>query len=245
MTAGLGPLPAAGRGFQRFFRQWGIKGNLRAVANWVQPVSVVDRYRGDEEGSLMAITGFSLGLPAVEREYASVIFGSTVEQCDVLLHGVAVWLSFGTNGADNAIFFGAETYMFTPTLGYDPVANLGPFGFFDTDLITAPSFTRGTVIMIGGHNPVPFAGNHSYTFSRGFNRPQMNRGHAFPPNVTSTSAATLNDRAQGGAWHRFDPPIRIVEGITTAIQWDHRGITPGAIANLECSILYSERRLST
>lgn len=253
MTAGLGPVPAAGRGFQRFFRRWGSKANIRAVFNSVQPVAVVDRYFGDEEGSYQAITAVYTGQAGVTPlEFPAVLFGSRELDVDVNVHKIAVWCGFSANGTAPGARIGRYVYLFTPILPYDPVLNIDPPGFYESGLILTPSFTRGTCIAIAGSNPLlplgPIGGvNAMEGLTIGQGRRGGNvRNHFGTPGDEVNVAGSARIQNQGLQWTTFDPPLRLPDGVSLAVQWaaEGPGFVGGVITQFWVTFLYTERRLS-
>jgi len=253
-TPGLGPVPAAGRGFQRFFRRWGSKANLRAVFNSVQPVAVVDRYFGDEEGSYQAITAVYTGQAGVPpQEFPAVIFGSREADVDVNIHKIGVWCGFSPQGAAPGVSIGRYVYLYTPILPYDPVLNIDPPGFYESGLITTPSFTRGTCIAIAGSNPLlplgPIGGvNAMEGLTIGHGRRNVNiRNHFGTPGDEVSVPSVVTFPSDGREWTTFDPPLRLPDGITLAVQWaaEGSGFTAGVITQFWVTFLYTERRLAS
>jgi hypothetical protein len=142
------------KGFQDFFARWGAKANLRSIWNFIVPVAVVDRFRGDDEGS---IYGISAETPGDASEHSSIFLGSwwgpgavdnlTIE---ILAYSASINVTYNP-GAIAEI--AANFHIFTPYQPYNPTATLDPPGYFTPGLFTNKAFTRGGVIAVGGYAP--------------------------------------------------------------------------------------------
>lgn len=239
MTA-AGIEPAAGKGFQRFFRGWGSKANIRGVWNTILPVAVVDRFYGDEAGSYQAITAFRApsGFPG---EFPAIIFGSTDPDVDVNLHALKLWNTESSLGAQGAANAPNATFLYTPVAGYDPVLNLAPVGFFDSGLILTPNFTRGAVVALAGSNPALPTESFGLTYAAQGSFTQAYRGGVFVPSGNVNPGS--NDERWVG-WMHFDPPMRLPGDVVLACQWNYNGSTAAVIPQMWGTFLYTERRLA-
>ncbi len=244
MTAGLGPVPAAGRGFQRFFRRWGSKANIRAVFNSVQPVAVVDTYHGDEEGSYQAITAFVVSDIAHPNEFPAILIGSTDENVDLLIHKLAIWITLSPTGTPGQVPVQHDVFLYTPIGGYDPVLNLSPVGFYDSGLITPPNFTRGATVALAGWNPLLPPGPSGLTYSKGVHNTVYQRGQFMPPSSEAGNAGTIPPSDKRDDWMDFDPPLRLPDGISLACQWENSAAA-GNILLMWATFLFTERRMSS
>lgn len=240
------PIPTV-RNFVRFFRTWGSKGNFRSIWDTVLPVAVVDRFYGDEEGSYQGLTAFvdTQGTTTdFPNQFPAIIIGSIEPDIDLLIHRMAVWIGFSIRGSGPTTPAGgiqSNVFIYTPTGGYDPVLNLAPLAFFDSALITPPSFTRGATVALGGYNPV-LPADFGFAISNGQKKTLYTRGFFYPP--SNEPGGSPSDRNTRNEWITFNPPLRLTDGITLAVQWDHRGLAAGNISAMWASFLFTERRLS-
>lgn len=214
------PPPGAGwdqnvSDFTDLFLRWGgIGDNIRAIFNLAMPVVLVDRFRGEDEGSLFGIQGFANG---ANNEFSAVAFGSGVNDWEI--HRISVTTQ--TIPAPMGIT-DKGWHMFTPIDPYNPVVNLSPVGFFTPGLITNAGFTFGSVQGVGGSNAA---------------FPAVPGPIGYLQGLTSFANFTMlpTDVSFGG----FDPPIRIPADTTFTIQT----LTAFAAArqDLRVSLIYNER----
>jgi len=223
-----GPFPGAGwfpivRNFQDFFGRFAsYTTNLRAVANWVLPVTVIDRFRGDDEGSLFGIEVFT---PSAVSQFPACAFGSADLDFEVwaICFGFIVPPGF-TSGAD------APIHVFTPIAPYNPIVNLNPVGVFVPGLITNAAFSFGAVQGAGGSNiALPLVRGHG-----------LHYGRVFSSTVTTTYPGS-NEGA--GGYHQFNPPIRVRKDSTLAVQSQFANV--GDTFPMRVSILYNQRPATT
>ncbi len=225
--------------FQRFFRHWGAKANLRGVFNFVQPVAVVDRSYGPDEGALRGLTGESLGAPV---EFPAVFFGGLPDadgiiRVDMFLHALKAWKT--TAGFNLPGGYPDEFHLFTPEFPYDPVVNLNPVGLFVPGLNLDDPLSRGRVGMLGGSNPALSRTGLEFIFVAPSS--DLFIGSLLPFGVGRFTADTPDPP---GGFQVFDPPLRIPAGSGVSVQWRHRGAPAFETLGLRCSILYHERALS-
>lgn len=197
------------------FGRWGdSRTNLRSMMDGIIPVVVVDRFRDDDEGSVFGLSAFASAGPA--GELPSVSFGSAVNDWE-LIQIVTTQIRFSTNTARLI-----QTHLFTPVAPYNPALTPSPVGFFGPGLIPNRNFTFGTVVAIGGYNPVP------PTFT-GLNLIAPRASGAF------TRTSPIVDLR-----YQFSTPIRIYRDVTLTIQWIGT-VAGGEFADMDVSILYRER----
>ena len=197
------------------FGRWGDpRSQLKSMLDGVLPVAVVDRFRGDDEGSIFGIDAFCTGN---NNQFPSISFGSSVNDWELLaINQYAIdWAGLG----GSKIF---QAHLFTPIFPYNPALTLAPVGFFSPGLLLNRAFTFGTVSGLGGTNPALPA--------------------LFGPSMLgpgSTGNVGLIRWFTNGSRYVFDPPIRVYKDITLTLQWTGTiGNTP---LSMFMSILYRER----
>jgi hypothetical protein len=216
------------RGFQDFFARWGAKANLRSIFNFVVPVALVDRFRGDDEGSLFALTAET---PGALSEHPAVFFGaisgvSTRDDVDLEILSFTVG-TIATNMPPNALQ-PASLHIFTPVSPYNPVLNLNPVGTFIPGMFTNKAFTRGSGIAFAGSNPAWPAGAGSLGFM--LTNRQASLGTASPDYEALVGFY--------GTVPVLGAPIRLFAGSGLAFQL----YNPGSLTlSLRVSILYRQR----
>jgi hypothetical protein len=174
----------------------------------------VDRFRGEAEGSLFGITGYT---PGAVNEFSSIAFGSAENDWEI--HQIA-WNFQQPGGVGGASVWGY--HVFTPIAPYNPVANINPVGVYSPGLITNKAFTFGTVGAVGGSNPA-FAAVRGYT-------PQERTLNNIVYRLTLPLEAMLQ---------AFSPPIRVPRDVTFAFQMTIAFV--GAAVPLTVSLVYNER----
>lgn len=216
---GLGTVqPAVGS--QGFFTRWGAVAQLRSIWNTIVPVAVVDRWRGDDDGSVRGITAVCNGNV---NEYPCVVFLAPTGQpgkSDVIFEVDLVsfrrWVS---QDPGNFIY---DLHLFSPEAAYNPIQNLSPIGIYNPGFSTHPNANWGSVVGLGGTNPAL----GSYV------------GWTMQKRTSPTTAA--------GWWHSpsdthpkpFNPPIRVFPGYMLAFQYRSK-MNPGYLAML-VTMLYRE-----
>lgn len=200
------------RASQRFFRRWGIKGQLRSIWNTVVPVAVVDQWHADGVGSHRAI---SIQCNGNINEYPSCMFvtptaqpgrSNTVVEIDAINSSVLSTVAMGN--------YHLSVHLMTPTLSYNPIQNLSPIGFYVPGLSTHPDRTWGNAVGLAGTNPAasPTMGFSIVTVT-GSTNPLV----PYPANTwVSTHGEYFN------CTDRLDPPVRLYPGGALVLQWRHR-----------------------
>lgn len=179
--------------FRDLFLRWGGAGdNIRALFNLAMPVVLVDRFRGEDEGSIFGIQAVTNG---VNGEFSAVAFGSGINDWEI--HAITVSNQIFPTPAT---FLDRGWHMFTPIDPYNPVATVTPVGFFQPGLILNKAFTFGTVQGVGGANPVSAIPQGPVGFLQGQN------------SFTAHNMLPLDDH------YRFDPPLRVPIDVTFAVQ---------------------------
>lgn len=214
---GIGTLPAQ-RSSRRFFQLWRTSGSLRSIWNTIVPVSVVQRYRSEDEGSHRALTVESWG---TANEFSAVYVGTDI-----------------TSGGENYIIeidalnshrlcpaavspFPVDLHLFTPLNPYNPVSTLSPFGIYTPGLFLDPSFTEGTFIGFGGSNPSL-------------------------PSYVGLTLEKFDSVMSAARWYAnhtetlltFDPPLRIYPGSGICLQMRSKVVTQPIYLN--ATFLYRE-----
>lgn len=190
MPPGVPRFHPIGKNFLDFFGRFRSQTrNMEGLYSGIIPVSLVDRFRDDDEGSVF---GLSAASPGLANELTSIAWGSA--ENDWELH--ALWFRVAVGG----IVAGSLSWnhLFTPIDPYNPVATPNPVGFFVPGLILNKSFTLGSVTAVGGTNPVlaPII------------------GPVFDPSYIIVAG---NPLAQFGIRY-FDPPLRVYRNVTLAMQ---------------------------
>lgn len=180
------------RALRNFFARFGvIQGGIRGVLNAVIPVAIIDRYRDDHEGSIFAITGDAIDVPA--GQHAAFAIGSAQDDWELLALQYGVWyhpVGAGTTQVHNLM-------LYTPDSTYNPIVNPSPVGFYIPGLNPDFAFTLGSVFLAAGFNP-------TVPIRWGF--------FPFPSHFQFTTAPVFFENSV-----RFDPPIRIYREITLGL----------------------------
>lgn len=214
------PPPGSGwnqntRDFRDLFLRWGgLGGNIKALFDLAMPVVVVDRFRDDSEGSIFGIQAVTNG---VNGEFSAVAFGSAVNDWEI--HKVVV--SHVIIPAPGSIV-DKGWHMFTPIDPYNPVATVTPVGFFQPGLILNKAFTFGSVLGVGGANPVSATPQGPLGYLQGL-----------------TSFTGIHSMLPLDDHYRFDPPLRVPLDVTFAVQ--SLVAYGGARMEMRVSLWYNER----
>lgn len=150
MSFGIGPEGVSGRDTTGISNSWGTRGGslIRAILNFVVPVTVIERWYDDDTGSLFALSGTS---GAAFEQRPSVEFFS--DECDWEMHACNIFYPIrATATVGDPTEYQIICHIFTAFAPYDPIEfNLaGPFG---PQLITTELFNQGTVRGEGGTSP--------------------------------------------------------------------------------------------
>lgn len=254
MSSPLGPQVqtgfegSAGRDSTGLGNAWGTHGGsfIRSIFNAVLPVSVVERWYGEIEGSLFGLTA---GVGGLVGHRPSVEFFS--ERVDWELHKINVWYpTQNAIGGGGPLEYRVVTSLFTAPGNFNPIA-VAPTAEFGPQLVTNTTFTQGAVRGQGGHSLLNNPNGLGYTLSDAVTRVGV-RGSFTIDNVSDVMGrsyvdSTMND--QPIAWDKhlenqinFDRPLRIKRGRRLTIQLQMETLTtlysPGF--PLQVSILYNE-----
>jgi len=248
---GIGYEGSSGRQTAGLGNAWGTRGGsfLRGIFNAVIPVTVVERWYGELDGSLFGLTagfgGFLAHRPSIE-------FFS--ESRDWELHSINVWYPIMSNngGTGGSVQYRITTSLFTAFAGYNPI-EFNPTILFGPQLITNETFNQGTVRGQGGSNPVGNPLGFGYLLADESMRIGMKGGGgAFHQPRNDAMYREYID--SGGAdrpigYDRkmvntitFRRPLRIRRGRRITVQLEGRDDTFSYTPNmsLECSITYTE-----
>jgi len=223
------------RNFLELANRWGTPrgANITALLSGVLPVTVVERFRDNLEGSLFGVTAETAGNPG---EFSAVIFTSLTRDWQV--HSVNVSWPILSGQATLASNYIEGLHVFNPIQPYNPVLN-SPVGFFVPGLINNAEFTFGTVVGIAGTNPAPpvligmtLCDQLVRTTSNFTN--QTLRGDAgfytyesvtgLQKQLTGSAEGIKlrgNDRRCQNSIHFIDPPLRVRQNGTICFQLKH------------------------
>lgn len=249
---GVGFRPFA-RNMIGWAREWGTlrQENFRAVFNAVIPVSVVDRFRDNDEGSVFGLRVISGGISQAlgPGEITAIIFFSTDPNVEFHVHSVNWHYDFDTT---NAVFRIVEmgVMMYTPIAPHNPVA-IAPVGLFVPGLITTEMFTFGSVRGIAGRSTVDatvpgFELNNTdelvdnSVLGPAGGIPQSS-AYGVPFGTGSSQMFHADRRSQNT--RNFDPPLRIRSFETIAFQMTQGNSNLFDDFDMSVSMLYTERRI--
>lgn len=153
---------SSGRDTTGLANAWGSHGGslIRSVFNAVLPVSVVERWFGEIEGSLFGLT---VGVGHLAGHRPSVELFS--DRVDWELHSLNIWYPQQAVPAPGGpTEFRVVTSLFTAPGNYNPIA-INPTAEFGPQLVTNVSFTQGSVRGQGGHSTVNSPNGLGYTLS--------------------------------------------------------------------------------
>jgi len=162
--AGVGYAQSSGRDTGGLSNAWGGIGGgsfIRRIFNAVVPVTIVERWYGQLDGSLFGLTtgtgGFLGFRPSVE-------FFS--DERDWELHAINVsWPVMANVGATaGPLRYRIVCHMFSASGGYNPIEfnQVGPFG---PQLVTNANFDQGTVRSLAGVSPTNSPFGQGYTMA--------------------------------------------------------------------------------
>jgi len=245
---GVGFRPFA-RNMLGWAREWGTlrQENFRAVFNAVIPVSVVDRFRDNDEGSIYGIQARSLGVTnfAGPAEFTAVIFFSADPDVEFHVHSLnwdyqfeATFPSFSQLSMD--------VMMYTPILPHNPV-EISPVGLFVPGLLTTENFTFGSIRAITGRSTVRntldgFELNRTTELiSNNFAKIPRSSAYGVPFGTGNSQMFHADRRSQNT--RNFDPPLRIRSFEVLAFQMHPSNSASFDKFDLAMSMLYTERRI--
>lgn len=249
-SAGVGYEGSAGRDTGGLSDAWGGVGGgsfIRRIFNAVVPVTIIERWYGELDGSLFGLTTGTAGSagfrPAVE-------FFS--DSRDWELHGINVsWPVMANIGATaGPSRYRIVCHLFSASGGYNPIAfnQVGPFG---PQLVTNANFDQGTVRSLAGVSPTNSPFGQGYTMADFTMRVGM-RGTLTEEQVSDAFADEYIDSGMTDRQIGFDKkmqnaitfrrPLRVKRGRRITVQLFGNDVTffylP--VHSLFASILYSE-----
>lgn len=252
MSAGVGYESSAGRDTSGLGNAWGTRGGsfIRSILNACIPVSIIERWYGELDGSLFGGTAGTLGgigfRPAVE--YWS-------DTRDWELHSLQVIYPqmLNTGGTGGPFLYRVNATLYTAHSGFNPV-EFNPTAIFGPQLVTNTNFDQGTVRSQAGLSPInnPFGQGWVMSSVRlrvgltGANveddisdAPQLDWQTAAGPPITY-SAYGVDKKLQNSIW--FHRPLRIRRGRRITIQLQMLDATSfyNPPHSLVVSALYSE-----
>lgn len=151
MSVGIGYEGSSGRDTEGLGNAWGTRGGsfLRSIFNAVVPVTIVERWYGELDGSIFGLTA---GTPGATGFRPSVEFFSF--QRDWELHSINVsYPIMATVGAGGPTPYRIITSLFTAFAGFNPI-EFDPTILFGPQLITNTTFNQGSVRGQGGVAPI-------------------------------------------------------------------------------------------
>lgn len=251
---------SASRGFLRLADRWGLtRGSnpIRGFTNWAQPVTQIERWRDDQEGSLYGLTAFTPGFGVqigpilYDAEYPSVCIGN-LEQ-DVYIHRMNISFNRLRGVGATSFNYNERFEIFTPLNPYSPCAN-NTVGPFFPGLITRDVLNVGGTFAIAGTNPlnlVDAGQHHGFTVNIGATRYNGDTtrfigdvvGGEYVSGGAQKAIADLFAMQNTLVWD--DPPLKIPSPFALAVQ---RTILPDRPiaevmfqpATLRVSIMYTE-----
>jgi len=162
--AGVGYEASAGRDTGGLSNAWGGLGGgsfIRRIFNAVVPVTIVERWYGELDGSLFGLTTGTAGFVGFRP---SVEFFS--DSRDWEMHSINVsWPVMANVGATaGALRYRIVCHMFSASGGYNPIQfnQVGPFG---PQLVTNANFDQGTVRSLAGVSPTNSPFGQGYTMA--------------------------------------------------------------------------------
>jgi len=152
VSVGLGYEGSSGRDTAGLGNAWGTRGGsfLRSIFNAVIPVTVVERWFGELDGSVFGLTA---GTPGALGFRPSVEFFSASRDWELHSINVSYPLMENVGATGGATEYRIITTLFTAFAGFNPI-EFDPTILFGPQLITNTTFNQGTVRGQGGVAPV-------------------------------------------------------------------------------------------
>jgi len=231
-------------------REWGTlrQENFRGVLNAVIPVSIVDRFRDNDEGSVFGIRVRSNGISQAlgPGELTAVVFFSNDPNVEFHVHSINWDYEFDTLNAVLAQQ-AMGVMMYTPILPHNPVI-ISPVGLFVPGLLTTDNFTFGSIRGLAGRS-TQFATLDGFELNRTEELVDVSVTSGIPrssaygvPFGTGSSQMWHADRRSQNT-RNFDPPLRIRSFETLAFQMTAANSALIDDFDLAVSMLYTERRI--
>jgi len=152
VSAGFEYESSSGRNTEGLGNAWGTRGGslLRGIFNAVIPVTIVERWFGELDGSLFGLTA---GTTATAGFRPAVEFFSASRDWELHSINVSYPLQSATSGGAAPTDYRIITSLFTAFAGFNPI-EFNPTILFGPQLITNETFNQGTVRGQGGVNPI-------------------------------------------------------------------------------------------
>jgi len=212
----------------------------------VLPVTVVERWFGEIEGSLFGLTA---GVGHLAGHRPAVEFFS--ERVDWQLHKMNIWYPAQAVPAPGGpTDYRVVTSLFTAPGNFNPIA-VAPTAEFGPQLVTNLSFTQGAVRGQGGHATVNNPNGLGYVLSDFSSRTGV-IGATIIDNVSDDmhrNYLNVADQPRNLGWQKhlenyitFDPPIRMRRNRRLTVQLQMINFTTNSNPGwpLQISILYNE-----
>jgi len=246
---GVGYEASAGRDSTGLGNAWGTRGGsfIQRIFNAVIPVTIVERWYGDTDGSLFGLSAGTLGTFGLRP---AVIFISTF--VDWELHSINVWFPQmqGVAATGGPLEYRIATNLFTEASGFNAIL-INPVGPFGPQLVTNDNFNQGSVRGFGGVNPLNNPNGFGYILNElvtrvgAFGSGTVDQisdswGRAYT-NTAMVQAPIAVDKKMCNAI-TFRRPLRIKRGRRLAIQLTGEDATfqYNPIFSLNVSITYTE-----
>jgi len=240
---------SAGRDTTGLGNAWGTRGGsfIRSILNAVIPVTVVERWYGELEGSLFGLSAGTVGSfglrPAVEFFSAFADWELHAINCNYPIMGTV-----GATGGPTE--YRVATTLFTPVGSFNPT-QFSPVGPFGPQLVTNANFDQGTVRGFAGVNPLnnPFGlgwvladvVTRVGTLGSGIvDNVSDSYGREYVASGGQRTAIATDKKLQNHTW--FHRPLRIKRGrrITVQLQALDATLQYTPDHSLSVSILYTE-----
>lgn len=248
MSSDLGYEGSSGRDSSGLGNAWGTRGGslVRRIFNAVVPVTVVERWYGELDGSQFGLTGGTSGAlafrPAVEFWSDSRDWELHTISC----HYPIMWNVGLTAGP---LEYRIVTTLFTAFAGFNPI-EFNPTILFGPQLITNTTFNQGTVRSMGGVSPVNNPLGFGYVLADvvtrvgvfgAFTQPQISDawGREYISGGGARTAIAQNKKL---VHFHFQRPLRVKRHrrITVQLQGDDATFSYQPLHSLNVSIIYNE-----
>jgi len=240
---------AAGRDTTGLGNAWGTRGGsfIQRILNAVIPVTVVERWYGELEGSIFGLTSGTAGSFGLRP---AVRFVSDFADWELHAINVAypIMATVGATGGPSE--YRIATTMFSPVGGFDPT-QFSPVGPFGPQLVTNANFDQGSVRGFAGVNPLNNPFGFGFLMADVVTRVGIfgsgivdNVSDSYGREYTSSGGTrtTLSSDKKLQNHITFRRPLRVKRGRSIAIQLQAEDATLQYVPNhsLNVSILYTE-----
>lgn len=252
------------RNWTRFGDRWGTRGGnpISGLLNAVVPVSVIERFRDEDEGGVRGITvvspGFGTTLPVGvgDVEFPACCFAHLTSAWNIHSVNIAFDRATPLGGASgNQTNYQEIVGMYSPFAPYNPCANNTGGAVFRPGLIARTPFTFGGVFGLGGTNPALPIQPEGFVLCDSDTR--MNGdisrwrgdvvGGIYITSTVGSEVRQVSDDFKLQNQIRFDPPVRVPIDHVIAFQRQNfptgATLTLGQPFDLVVSLLYTEEPL--